>query len=88
MNEYKLERSLKAFANRRRIAIIQYLKKNTEASVGEIAGAIRLSVKATSKHLGVLSAAEIVARDQRSLHMFYRLAANSSAISKSLIRLL
>ncbi|KKW28977.1 MAG: hypothetical protein UY71_C0006G0012 [Parcubacteria group bacterium GW2011_GWB1_52_7] len=88
MNEYKLERSLKAFANRRRVAIIQYLKRNAEASVREIAGAIRLSVKATSKHLGVLSAAEIVTRDQRSLQMFYRLTARPSPIPKSLIRLL
>ena len=88
MNEYKLERSLKAFANRRRVAIIQYLKRNTEASVGEIAGAIRLSVKATSKHLGVLSAAEIVTRDQRSLQMIYRIARDPNVISKSIIHLL
>lgn len=69
-----LERPLKALANRRRLAILKYLKKNKEASVVEIAGAIRLSFKATSKHLAVLAGADIVEREQRSLFMFYRIA--------------
>lgn len=72
----ELEKTLKALANRRRLAILRYLKKNREASVGEIAGEISLSLKATSKHLGILAACDIVERDQRSLQMFYRLVSN------------
>jgi DNA-binding transcriptional ArsR family regulator len=68
-----LERTLKALANRRRLAIVAYLKKEREAPVGEIAGEIELSFKATSKHLRVLAAADIVEHDQRSLQMYYRL---------------
>ncbi len=41
----ELERTLKALANRRRLAIIQHLKKNREAKVSDIAEAIKLSVK-------------------------------------------
>lgn len=83
-----LERSLKALANRRRLAILKYLKEQREAPVGEIAGAIRLSFKATSKHLAVLAAADIVERDQRGLQMFYRIAKGQKPAAKHVIVLL
>ncbi|MBI3627466.1 MAG: helix-turn-helix transcriptional regulator [Candidatus Sungbacteria bacterium] len=57
------ERVLKALANRRRLSIVKYLKKEKEASVSEIAGKIGISLKATSKHLGILSAADIVDKE-------------------------
>lgn len=70
----ELERVLKAMANRRRLAIIKHLKSKREASVGELAEAIKLSLKATSKHLIILHSIGIVERDQRSLLMYYRLS--------------
>ena len=74
-NEYrKLEKLIKAVANRRRLAILAYLKKEQEAAVWDIAEKITLSLKATSKHLGVLRGADLVLSEQRSLEMFYRLA--------------
>ena len=84
----ELERPLKALANRRRLAILKYLKINREAAVGEIADSIRLSFKATSKHLGVLAAADIVERDQRSVQMFYRLARDAKPAAQRIIALL
>ena len=69
----ELEKTLKALANRRRIAIIGYLKGKKEATVGDIAAAIKLSFRATSKHLGILAGADVVEREQRSLNMYYRL---------------
>ena len=72
----ELERMLKALANRRRLAILKYLKENREAAVGEIADHSNLSFKATSKHLGVLAVCDVVEKDQRSLQMFYRLASS------------
>lgn len=77
-----LERLLKAFANRRRLAIIKYLKKEGEANVGDIAEHIKLSYKATSKHLGVLASADIVEKEQRSLEMWYRLSTQPHPLSK------
>lgn len=71
MKDY--ERILKALANRRRLAILRHLRRQKEARVGEIAGAIKLSFKATSRHLQQLSAADIVTRDQRGLEMWYRI---------------
>lgn len=78
---------MKAFANRRRLAILQYLKKIGEASVGEIAHEIKLSFNATSKHLGILAAADIVEKEQRSLQMYYRLANNLELAAKHIVSL-
>ncbi len=84
----KVERILKALANRRRLAILGHLKKNTEASVGAIAAEIRLSIKATSRHLRVLTAADIVEHEQRGLQVFYRLSTDSDPIIGRLLSLL
>jgi len=67
------ERVLKALANRRRLGILAYIKKEKEAKVGDIAYEIRLSFRATSKHLGILAAADIVEKEQRGLEMWYRI---------------
>lgn len=83
-----VERILKGFANKRRIAIVQYLKRQKEASVGEIAGAIRLSFKSTSRHLSVLIAAGILEREQRGLLMWYSLASDMPPITKNVISFL
>ena len=73
-NIKRMERTLKALANRRRLAVLAFLKQRKEATVGEIAEEIRLSFKSTSRHLSVLASADIVNREQRSLEVFYSLA--------------
>ena len=83
-----LEKILKALANRRRLAIVKYLKKQGEKSVGDIASEIKLSFKSTSKHLRILSAVDIVEREQKSLQMFYSLAKNQKPAAKYIISLL
>lgn len=75
------ERILKALANRRRLAIVKYLKSG-EKMVGDIAEEIKLSFKATSKHLSILYAANIVEKEQRSLQMFYKLSSRPHHIAK------
>ena len=82
MKIMKIERTLKALANRRRLAIIQCLKKRKEATVGQISQDIKLSFTATSKHLAVLHAADIVVREQRSLEMWYRVSPEINHIAK------
>ncbi len=84
----ELEKVLKALANYRRLAIVKHLKENPGSSVGEIAKAIRLSFKATSKHLGKLSAANILDRDQKGLSMFYRISSDVKSAIKGIFSLL
>ncbi len=84
----ELERNLKALANKRRLAILKYLKENREAPVGDIAAEINLSFKATSKHLGVLAAVDIVEKNQRSSQMFYRLASPVKPVARYILSLI
>ncbi|KKU68526.1 MAG: Regulatory protein ArsR [Parcubacteria group bacterium GW2011_GWA2_47_16] len=72
----KLERILKATANRRRFNILAHLKKEKELTVGEISEHLNLSFKSTSRHLSVLFAADLVEKTQRSSEVFYRLGDN------------
>lgn len=84
----KMEKILKALANRRRLAILKYLKENRKASVSEIAHEIDLSFKATSKHLGILSAIDILEKDQVSSQMFYYLSEKQKPEVKNILSLL
>ncbi len=80
-----LEKSLKALANRRRLAILAYLRKEKEARVTEIASVIKLSFKSTSRHLNLLANTDILEREQRSLDVFYRIAEHLPTPVKSVI---
>lgn len=62
----ELERQYKALANRRRLAILKFLMTHRQATVGEIAKEIKLTLKATSKHLRVLASADFVDREQKN----------------------
>ena len=84
----ELERALKALANKRRLAILKYLKSVSQAPVADIAGKIDLSFKATSKHLGILSACDILEKEQKSLQVFYRLASIQKPAAKRVLSLL
>jgi DNA-binding transcriptional ArsR family regulator len=70
-----LERILKALANRRRLGVIKFIheSKSKEAHVGEIAEHIGLSFKSTSRHLSILTAAEILIHEQKGLYVYYQL---------------
>ncbi|KKR46322.1 MAG: Transcriptional regulator, ArsR family [Parcubacteria group bacterium GW2011_GWB1_40_14] len=84
----ELEKIFKAFANKRRLAILAYLKRSGEATVGDIAAEIKLSFKSTSKHLYVLAAADIIEKDQRGPQVFYQLTPNPRSSVRQLIDLI
>jgi DNA-binding transcriptional ArsR family regulator len=70
----ELEKILKSLANRRRLALISYLKHTGKTTVGGLAQEIGLSLQATSRHLITLERAGILAKDQFGLEVFYRIA--------------
>lgn len=76
---------LKAVANKRRLLVLRFLKKNKRGTVGEIAGAIKLSFKSTSRHLAILRAADIIERDQRGTEAHYSLTPDLFPLIKQLI---
>ena len=68
----ELEKTLKAVANKRRLAILHALQNNKKGiSVGTIAGQIKLSFRSTSKHLAILYGTGLLEREQKSTLMFY-----------------
>ena len=82
------ERVLKALANRRRLSIFLYLQRVERAPVGFIAKEIRLSLKATSKHLGIMYAADLVDKEQIALSVVYRLKTPLHPVTKSILHML
>ena len=88
MNEKELEKILKALANKRRVSILKYLKRVGKASVGEVSDAIKLSFKATSKHLMILSNVDIVEKEQISLTMFYFLPKSTHPMVSKLLSII
>ncbi|OGJ02336.1 hypothetical protein A3I95_01430 [Candidatus Nomurabacteria bacterium RIFCSPLOWO2_02_FULL_44_12] len=79
------EKVLKALANKRRLTIVKFLKEKKEANVGEVAEHIKLSFKATSRHLAVLFGADLVEKEQRSLSCYYSLALKLPPIARAVI---
>jgi len=88
MKEAELERLLKALANRRRLAILNLLRRRREANVGDIAEAIKLSLTSTSKHLLILERAGFAEKEQKSLQVFYRFAPDAPKILPHALSLL
>jgi DNA-binding transcriptional ArsR family regulator len=88
MNEKELEQILKALANKRRVAILKYLKRAGSASVGDVASEIKLSFRSTSKHLLILLNADILDKEQTSLTMMYFISKNKHPMVVKLLSIL
>lgn len=76
---------MKLTGNKRRLMILSLLKKKSEATVGEIANSIKLSLTATSRHLALLRALDIVDKEQRGLEVYYFLSKNKSRIVRNIL---
>ncbi len=79
------EKILKALANHRRLQIVKYIKEQKQATVGAVAGHIKLSFKSTSKHLMVLHNAGILDKEQKALLVFYSISKSLPRIAKQII---
>jgi DNA-binding transcriptional ArsR family regulator len=88
MTDKELEKIHKALANRRRIAVIRYLRGGKEANLSDIAAHLRLSYKSTSKHLNQLVAADVLEKESRSGYTFFRLSKQLPATARHTLSLL
>jgi ArsR family transcriptional regulator, arsenate/arsenite/antimonite-responsive transcriptional repressor len=84
----ELEKIFKAFASRRRIAIIRYVRSHPKSSLADVAENIRLPYKTTSKHAGVLINAGILDREQRSTFAGYILRSDVPEYVRKLLSLI
>ena len=86
--EVKLERQLKILANRRRLTILNLLRKRKSENVSNIAGAIKLSFTSTSRHLTMLERMGFVEKEQKGLNVYYRISNNAPDVLRMAFNLL
>lgn len=68
-----MAKNLRALGNERRLKIVALLARGGARSVGELAEAIRLSFRSTSRHLQILKSVDILTSQQVKLTVLYRL---------------
>lgn len=68
------ERSLKALANRRRLAIVVYLERNGEATIADLAEDMRAPYKTVAWNTRKLLMVDILDQQRRGPFVYYRLA--------------
>ena len=66
-------KGLRALANERRLKIIGALSEKGHMNVGDIAKAINLSFKSTSRHLQMMANADLLDQTRSSVRTFYTL---------------
>jgi DNA-binding transcriptional ArsR family regulator len=79
----EVENITKALANRRRLSILKHLRSVGNANVGDIAKEIKLSFAATSRHLRILSATNVIEGEQIGLIVNYHIKVPVHRITKS-----
>jgi len=79
-----LSRELKIVADENRLGILKFLKKRKSASVGEISDSLKISFKATSKHLLLLVKRGILVRHPDNPFVIYSLSANPPELIKKI----
>jgi len=79
-----LEKILKALANRRRLAILGQLKLRA-MKVGDVAKALHLAFKTTSRNLVTLERAGVVDKTQKRREVHYRISSTPKRFIKEII---
>lgn len=85
MHIKELEKLFKSLGNKRRLRIIKLLFKNEELTVSDIAAALKLSIKATSKHLLHLLNTDLLEKEQRSKNVYYKISSFENSLIKMVI---
>ncbi len=84
----ELERVLRALGNKRRLALVRFLKRNKEVNVTDLAESISLSFRSTSRHLAILFISGVVDRRQQSTEVYYFLAVKKHPVLELMLSLL
>jgi len=88
MQTKRLEKILKPLASRRRLDILKILKQEGVLPVGDIADKIKLSFKATSKHLLELYRADLVDFQKHSTENHYYIPTQKARLIKYILAML
>jgi len=77
-----------ACSNEKRLEILRYVKYKKYGSVSDIAKGINLSIKSTSKHLGILHDHHLIKREREGTTVYYSLNRPLNDVAKSLVNFL
>lgn len=80
----RLERTVKGFANHRRIQIIELLENSPELSVQEISSELKINFKTASEHIRRLAIAGLVLKRSQGINVRHKLTAPGISILKFL----
>lgn len=83
-----LYQELKIVADENRLGILKFLKKRKTVSVGEIADNLKISFKATSKHLLFLVKKGVLVRHPDNPFVIYSLTSNLPESIKNIVSFL
>ncbi len=83
-NFRQLERIVKGFANHRRIEILELLIRQSELSVAEISGKLKINFKTASEHIRRLAIAGLVLKRSAGNHVRHKLSDRGKGILKFL----
>ncbi len=81
----ELEKTMKIFAEKNRLAILSLLKSHGEKSVGQIADRLGISFKAVSKHLLYLTNKGLLSRRYDGPFVLYSVSGSLSGFSRVII---
>ena len=87
-NEKELAHILRSLANPRRLAALRFIKQKKTVSVGEVASHLKLSFKATSKHLFRLIGTGMIEKEQKSKFVYVSIAHDLPTAGKSILQML
>ncbi len=78
----QLERYFKGVSNHKRIAILFFVHKNKEMTLGEISDEIKGNLKTTALHVQKLVNAGLLRKERRGLSVFHTLSPYGEIIIK------
>lgn len=80
----RLERTVKGFANHRRIQVLELLDKTPELSVQELSGELKINFKTASEHIRRLAIAGLVLKRNQGINVRHKLSPLGVTILKFL----
>lgn len=86
-NEIPVEKVVKAFANKNRLKILEFLDKHPESTLSDISDALKIEVKNCSAHISKLSTAGLVIKKYQSINVIHKLTKRGKIIL-SFVRML
>ncbi|MDO8552888.1 MAG: winged helix-turn-helix domain-containing protein [bacterium] len=84
LNHTRLERTVKGFANHRRIQMLDLLQKTPELSVDEIATILKINFKTASEHIRRLAISGLVLKRHAGNEVRHKLTDKAVSILKFL----